>query len=101
MHSYETLSEALKGLNERGYTHDFNIKTDSIECSDIDLELKPEDFEIDEVYRFEGNSNPDDEEVVYAIRSKDGVKGVMVDAFGPYAVDISAELIKKLKYAHK
>jgi len=35
-----------------------------------------------EVHRYEGNSDPDDEEVVYAIESKHGQKGILVDALG-------------------
>jgi hypothetical protein len=101
MHSYETVTEALSDLSKRGFTKSFNIKSDAIECSGINILLHPDDFEVVEVYRFEGNSNPDDEEVVYAIESKDGVKGVMVNAFGTYADEISAELIKKLKYSYK
>ena len=101
MHSYETVTEALSDLTKRGFTHDFSIKSDTIECSEIGLMLRPDDFEIVELYRFEGNSNPDDEEVVYAIESKSGIKGVLVSAFGTYADEISSELIKKLKNAYK
>jgi len=49
------------------------------------------------VYRFEGNSDPDDQDVVYAIESKDGaIKGVVSSAYGLYADDASAEMISKL-----
>lgn len=96
MFSYETLSEALNDLYKRGYVHNFNIECDSIECSSIALKLQPDEFEINEFYRFEGNSNPDDEEVVYAITSKDGIKGTLVNAYGTYSEGISDELISKL-----
>lgn len=95
-YSYETLSEALNDLAKRGFVNDFNIKCNGILCKNLDLILKPEDFEIKEFYRFEGNSNPDDEEIVYAIESLNGIKGVLVNAFGIYSDDVSAELIKKL-----
>jgi len=101
MHSYETVTEALNDLSKRGFTNSFNIKAKGIECGELNLTLLPDDFEIAEVYRFEGNSNPDDEEVVYAIESKDGAKGVIVNAFGAYADDISSELISKLRYSKK
>jgi hypothetical protein len=101
MHSYETVTEALSDLSKRGFTYDFSIKSETIECREMNLKLHPDDFEIVEVYRFEGNSNPDDEEVVYAIESKEGIKGIIVSAFGTYADEVSSELIKKLKYAHK
>ncbi len=97
MRSYETLSEAVNDLVKRGYKHNFNIACDAIECSQIALKLHPEDFEINEFYRFEGDSNPDDEEIVYAITSKDGIKGTLVNAYGAYSDEMSNELIKKLK----
>ena len=95
--SYETLSEALADLWKRGYTNDFNLHTDRIECKGLNLKLKPEDFEIMEFYRFEGNTDPGDEEIVYAIESKDGTKGVLVDAFGTYSGEISPEILNRLK----
>ena len=97
MKSYETLTEALKDLSNRGYVYNFNIESGSIVCKDISLRLDPQDFEISEFYRFEGNSSAGDEEVVYAITSKDGIKGTLVDAYGAYADELSGELLAKLK----
>lgn len=95
-YSYDTLSEALNDLIKRGYVNDFNINCDSIQCKNLDLMLKPDDFEIKEFYRFEGDSNPDDEEIIYAIESKEGIKGTLVNAFGIYGETVSSEIIKKL-----
>ena len=97
MNSYETLSEALNDLAKRGYVHNFNIECDSLKCASLEMKLNPDEFEITECYRFEGDSNPDDEEVVYAIESKDGVKGTLVNAYGMYSEGISDEIIAKLK----
>ena len=97
MNSYETLSEALNDLAKRGYVHNFNIECDSLKCASLEKKLNPDEFEITEFYRFEGDSNPDDEEVVYAIESKDGVKGTLVNAYGMYSEGISDEIIAKLK----
>ncbi len=99
MYSYETLLEALNDLAKRGYTHNFNIECDALECRSLALKLHPNDFEITEFYRFEGDSNPDDEEIVYAIESKDGVKGTLVNAYGIYSDEISGEMVKKLNIA--
>jgi hypothetical protein len=33
---------------------------------------------------------------VFAISSKDGIKGVLVDAYGMYAESLNEEMIKKL-----
>lgn len=97
MLSYETLSEALNDLNKRGFTHNFNVECDSIECQSLALKLHPDDFEITEFYRFEGDSNPGDEEVVYAITSTGGIKGILVDAYGVYSEKLTDALLIKLK----
>lgn len=97
MSNYETVVEALAGLKAKGYTLDFTIDFDKITCRYKNLILKPEDFEIQEFYRFEGDTNPSDEDIVFAIESKDGkVKGCLTSAYGTYADGISANMIKKI-----
>ena len=97
MSNYETVVEALKGLKAKGYTIDFTINFDKIICREKNLILKPDDFEIQEFYRFEGDSNPSDEDIVFAIESKDGkLKGCLTSAYGTYAEGISADMIKKI-----
>lgn len=98
MHSYDTVTEALNGLKARGYDRNFNIDFDKITCSGTDSCLRPDEFEIVETHRFEGDSNPEDEDVVYAVESRDGkLKGVITSAFGTYADPISDEILQKLK----
>jgi len=102
MANYDTVSVALNSLKERGFTRDFNIAFDKIVCSETNECLNPHEFEITEVYRFEGESNPSDEAVVYAVQSHDGkMKGAFVNAYGTYADPISDEMIKKLSFLRK
>jgi hypothetical protein len=97
MQTYDTVTEALKDLKLRGFTIDFNIAFDKIICSDNNICLNPNEFEIVEVYRFEGDTDPGDQSVIYAIESKDGnVKGTMSGAYGTYAESISTEMMQKL-----
>ncbi|HET9745067.1 MAG TPA: phosphoribosylpyrophosphate synthetase [Chitinophagaceae bacterium] len=97
MPAYDTVSQAINGLKERGYTLDFNLKTNSIECQG--QKLNPGDFEITEFHRFEGPSDPGDEAIVYAIESRNGLKGVLVNAFGVYSETLSDEMMKKLNFS--
>lgn len=97
MNSSDTVTGTLKELKQRGYTVDFNIAFDKIICSENKVCLNPHEFEIVEVFRFEGDTNPSDEDVVYAVESKDGhVKGTITSAYGMYAEAASSDMIKKL-----
>ena len=96
MYSYDTLSEAMTDLKKRGYTIDFNLSFDRIICHETPITLMPAEFEIVEVYRFEGETNPSDSSILYAIESKHGDKGVLVNAYGVYSDSVSDEMVKKL-----
>ena len=101
MTAYDTLAEALDGLESRGYTIDFNLAFDHLKCVSTGVCLNPSQFEITEHHRFEGVSDPDDASVVYAVESIDGtMKGAIVSAYGVYSESMSEEMIRKLKIHH-
>ena len=94
---YETLSTATKELNKKGYTLDFILKPDHIECRETNKTYEAEDFHIDEFHRFEGMSNPDDMSIVFAVSTVDGQKGVLIDAYGTYSDPLSTKMLQKMK----
>ena len=96
MFTYDTVTEAVNGLKKRGYTLDFNLSENCLICHGDKFDIH--DFEITEMYRFEGNSDPSDEAIVYAVESKDGRKGVLVNGYGISAEGISAEMAQKLNF---
>lgn len=98
MITYDTVSEAVNGLKARGYTTDFNLEENCIVCHTE--KFNATDFEITEVHRFEGDTDPSDEAVVYAIESVTGLKGVLVNGYGIAADAMSAEMAKKLQERH-
>ncbi len=83
--NYRNLLEAVNGLKSRGYTYDFNYENACLFCDKISEKYSAADLKITEYYRFEGMSDPEDNSVIYAIESKDGHKGVLIDAYGAYA----------------
>lgn len=98
MISYDTVSEAVNDLKKRGFTVDFNLQENCLVCHDGKLDVN--DFEITEVYRFEGDTDPADEAIVYAISSFNGMKGILVSGYGISAEGMSAEMAKKLSWSH-
>ncbi len=98
MKNYLTpLSEVMNELRKRGYTEDFNMRSDCIYCQDGKMVLQPEDFHIDRFYRFEGESDPADQAILYAISSeKYNLKGVLVNGYGTSADPLTDAMIRKL-----
>ena len=73
----DTLSQVIDRLRQQGYTEDLNLHHEN------PLWLDPDAYRVDEVCRFEGPSNPDDESILYALSSvKYGLKGVLVNGYG-------------------
>lgn len=91
---YETVSIAIEELRKKGFTTDFNLPENSaIFKSD---QFKIDDYEIVNIYRYEGNSDPADEAIVYAIASKTGVKGFLVSGYGISTDDATEKILEKI-----
>lgn len=91
------LTKVLQVLRERGYEDDFNFNNGSMHSAKTGKKIIPPDLVIERVYRFEGDSNPDDMAVLYGARISGGTKGVIIDAYGPYDNDDLAEFLKNVK----
>jgi len=98
MQSFDTVSQALVELKKQGYSEDFNLMEEGLGYRNGQYKITPEDFAVDEFYRFEGESDPGDESIVYAISSpKYGLKGVLVTAFGIYSETDTDKIMEKLR----
>jgi hypothetical protein len=97
--SYDTVSEAISDLKLNGYTTDFsNLKKKGDPfAKNNHIKSSPEDFVIDHFFRFEGNSDPGDGMIVYAISSiKFEEKGILVNGYGVYADEKCSALTRSL-----
>jgi hypothetical protein len=83
--NYETMLEATEQLMLRGYTGNFSINQDGLLTEGVDIAVYgPNDVELHEFHRFEGYTNPSDLSILYAVETKSGEKGLVVDSFGVY-----------------
>jgi len=95
--AFDTVTEALQWLNQEGFSENFNLDENCIRYNNNKLAMSPEEFKIEYVFRFEGDTDPGDENIVYGIISDTyNIKGVLTSAFGIYADEISTEMIQKL-----
>jgi hypothetical protein len=101
VNQFDTLTEALIDLHKRDFTYSFNIEEEGARCIETGEVFKPEDITIEEYHRFEGESNPDDMSVVYAVKTKSGLKGTFIDAYGTYSNPHTARFLKRVNFREK
>ncbi len=99
MQAYDTLSETMEALRKEGYVEDFNLGQDALVCRQGELKVFTDEFRIDEFFRFEGQTDPADEAILYAISSDNhAIKGVLVSGYGIYTEGVTDELLAKLRF---
>jgi hypothetical protein len=86
IYHYASVSKALDELNENGFNYDFNLHEE-------DIAKNPHKYEIKHIYRYEGESNPDDEAIVFGIQSKSGKKGVYVAGFAANSINETTQVL--------
>jgi len=96
---YATVTEAISQLKEQGYTLDFNLVENQFKTGE--QAFAANEFEIVDLYRYEGASDPADEATVYALASASGIKGILVSGYGISTDDASTESLKQLHYKYQ
>ncbi len=103
-HKMTTLSQVTEILRSKGYSEDFQMTEKGFTAKNEGSILTPDKITISKVYRFEGESNPGDMSILYAMETEEGVKGILIEAYGTYAGNDSetlAEFLKKVKTEEK
>ncbi len=101
VNQFDTMTEALTNLNRRGFTYTFEIEEGGARCIETGELVEPENVAIEEYHRFEGESNPDDMSVVYAVITSSGLKGTFIDAYGAYSSSHTGSFLKEVKFREK
>ncbi len=98
MEEMTTMTEVITALRKDGYVEDFNLQQNCMQCRNGHFSVFHDEFVIDKVYRFEGDSDPADEATVYAISCpKYGIKGILVNGAGIYTDELTDEMLESLK----
>lgn len=96
---YETVTKAIEELRKQGFTTDFNLEENAIVCNVG--KFGANEFDVVDVYRYEGDSDPGDEAAVYAIKSSNGLRGILVTGYGASSENTSSEMLRKLTKANR
>ncbi|HEY6163039.1 MAG TPA: hypothetical protein VI112_17560 [Bacteroidia bacterium] len=77
-----TIVSCMNTLQSRGFTENFVAKENGLEAPSTKKIYSPAAVKIVNFYRFEGESDPADNSILYAIETNDGVKGLLIDSYG-------------------
>ena len=95
------LEKCLNKLEGEGYTDQYKVEKGKLCDLTNNKKYKAKDVKAVNFYRFEGNSNPDDMSILYAIETSDGRKGTLVDAYGFYSDDETGEFMNQIEISKK
>ena len=93
-----TMTSCTATLQAEGYTENFIMKDVWLEAPSTKRLYTPNDIKINSFYRFEGESDPADSAIVYAIQTNDELKGLLIDSYGgPYVNQQIAKFISEVE----
>jgi hypothetical protein len=91
-------TQVLEKLKKEGYTEDFKAHKNGMRVMYKNIDVIPEQLVVDKIYRFEGETDLDDEEIIFALTSpKYHLKGAYLVAFGPKMDPLDADIVQRLK----
>jgi len=80
-----TLTACVNKVAKDGYSDSFKVTNNGLFSFKQNKYYRPEEVKVINFYRFEGQSDPSDNAIMFVLELADGGKGILIDAYGPYA----------------
>lgn len=97
----KSLTSLTNKMVLNGYDDDFKITDNGLKSLRTEKIYQPDQINIINFFRFEGQSDPNDNTILYVIETSDGLKGTIVDAYGPYADRKLSEFLNNVESIQK
>lgn len=97
----KSLSSCVNKMKEEGFKEDFQVTPKGLTSFDKSKSYNPDQVRIVNFYRFEGESDPGDNTILYVVETDDGEKGTLVDGYGAYADVNVAKFIVQVEEIQK
>jgi hypothetical protein len=81
-HNLKPMNEVMAELEEKGFSHDFRIVGNRLLNNKSKKSFSSEEVFLVEQYRFEGESDPGDSSILYALETITGEKGIAINTYG-------------------
>ncbi|MDF3026966.1 MAG: hypothetical protein K0S23_1273 [Fluviicola sp.] len=99
--SMKTLSSTTIKLSREGYSTQFKALKNGLESLETHEVFEPAQVKIINFYRFEGESDPSDNAILYVIETSTGEKGTLTDAYGVYTDQKVSEFVQQVEEIQK
>ncbi len=96
-----TLTERVNKMTQNGYTDNMKVTKDGLYSTEKDKTYAPNEITIIDFFRFEGQSDPADNAILYVIETEDGCKGMLIDSYGAYADEHINKFIREVEGINK
>lgn len=93
----DSLVVVLDTLEKLGFHSQFEVNGQNMVSLKTDNLFQSNEVKIVHFYRFEGESNPDDSSIMYAIECNTGEKGTLVDGYGTASDTDTANFMLNVK----
>ena len=80
----KSLSSCLAKIVSDGYTEDFRVTNEGLEAVQKQSHYPAGEVTVSNFFRFECESDPADNAILYVIETQDGTRGTLVDSYGTY-----------------
>lgn len=97
----KSLVSCTNMLLAEGFNTQFKAIDKGLKSLSTEKIFKPDEVKIVNFYRFEGESDPADSSILYAIETTDGEKGTLTDSYGPYSDTNVTKFIQQVEEIHK
>jgi hypothetical protein len=77
-----TPSAVINKMMKKGYTEGFRAEKNGLFAPSKEKHYEPAEINVVNFYRFEGDSDPADNAILYVIETTDGLKGTLMDSYG-------------------
>src|SRR5262245_41893569 len=91
-----TLAETIDHLNRRGFTGHFGVVADGLREFGTGVTFRADELRVCDCFRFDAVPDPGDMAIVYAIESRSGVRGTLVDGCGVYSNPAISEFMARV-----
>ncbi len=78
----KSMVSCMNSLLCNGFETQFHAMENGLKSLTTEKTFQPDDVKIVNFYRFEGESDPGDSAILYAIETSDGEKGTLTDSYG-------------------